>query len=381
MDIKTFLILGGYGNAGRVLAQLLLQETNVRLVLAGRNLDKAKAAADQFNNLFEGNRVTGVFADASDLGKLRQTFKGIDFVVVASSTAKYTKEIARTALEAGCDYMDIHFGPKIYATLYSLVEAIKNADRCFITGGGFHPGLPAALIRYAGQYFDSMEKAIVGGVMNINFKEYEFSESTKIEFVEEVIDFLPFIYKNGEWRKINIMSTKDYVAMDFGSEFGKRQCAPMFFEELREIPLIFPTLNQTGFYIAGFNWFTDYFVFPFIFISLKLFPKIIIKPMSQLMQWSLSTFSKPPYGLVVKLEAIGEKNGKLKNIEIQLSHKDGYYFTAIPVVACLLQYLDGSIRKPGLWLQANIVEPNRFMHDMKRMGIDVKVQDKNSNGR
>ena len=57
MDIKTFLILGGYGNVGRVLTRLLLQETNVRLVLAGRNFEKAKAAADQFNNLFEGNRV------------------------------------------------------------------------------------------------------------------------------------------------------------------------------------------------------------------------------------------------------------------------------------------------------------------------------------
>ncbi|MBP9042830.1 MAG: saccharopine dehydrogenase NADP-binding domain-containing protein [Spirochaetes bacterium] len=381
MDIKTFLILGGYGNVGRVLTRLLLQETNVRLVLAGRNFEKAKAAADQFNNLFEGNRVTGMYADASDLEDLRQIFKGVDFVVVASSTAKYTKEIARTALEAGCDYIDIHFGPKIYATLHSLAEAIKNAERCVITGGGFHPGLPAALIRYAGQYFNRMEKAIVGGVMNVEFRNYESSESTIIEFVEEVVDFQPFFYKNGKWRKINIMSTKDLVVMDFEGEFGKRQCTPLFFEELREIPVIFPTLNQTGFYMAGFNWFIDYFVFPFIFISLKLFPKILIKPMSKLMKWGLTTFSKPPYGLVMKLEASGEKNGKLKNIEIQLSHKDGSFFTAIPVVACLLQYLDGSIRKPGLWLQANIVEPNRFMQDMKRMGIDVKVQDENGNDR
>lgn len=381
MDIKTFLILGGYGNVGRVLTRLLLQETNVRLVLAGRNLEKAKAAADQFNNLFEGNRVTGMYADASDLENLRQIFKGVDFVVVASSTAKYTKEIARTALEAGCDYMDIHFGPKIYATLHSLAEAIKNAERCFITGGGFHPGLPAALIRYAGQYFNRMEKAIVGGVMNVEFRNYEISESTRIEFVEEVVDFQPFFYKNGEWRKINMMSTKDLIVMDFGGEFCKRECAPMFFEELREIPVIFPTLNKTGFYMAGFNWLIDYLVFPFIFISLKLFPKISIKPMSKLMEWSLATFSKPPYGIVLKLEASGEQDDKVKHVEMQLTHKDGSYFTAIPVVACLLQYLDGSINKPGLWLQAKVVEPHRFMEDMKRMGIDVKIKEKSGNGR
>jgi saccharopine dehydrogenase-like NADP-dependent oxidoreductase len=381
MSNKTFLILGGYGNVGRFLTQLLLQETDVKLVLAGRNFKKAKITAAQFNNLYEGNRVTGVYADASDAKNLRQIFKGVDFVVVASSTAKYTCEIATTALEAGCDYMDIHFGPKVYAKLHSLAEVIKNAKRCFITGGGFHPGLPAAIIRYAGQYFNRMETAVVGGVMNVDFRNYQISESSRIEFVEEVVDLQPFFYKNGEWRKTNMMSTKDSIVMDFEGEFGKRQCIPMFFEELREIPVIFPTLNQTGFYIAGFNWVADYFVFPFVFISLKLFPKILTKPMSKLMEWSLTTFSKPPYGIVMKLEARGEQKGKAKLVEIRLSHKDGSYFTAIPAVACLLQYIDGSIEKPGLWLQANIVEPNRFMEDMERMGIDVQIHDTRYNGR
>lgn len=381
MNDKTFLILGGYGNVGHILTRLLLQETNVKLVLGGRNLVKAKTTVNQLNTLFEGNRVTGMYADASDMENLKSIFKGVDFVVVASSTAKYTKEIATAALEAGCDYLDIHFGPRVYTALHSLAVAIKNARRCFITGGGFHPGLPAAAIRYAGQYFDRMETAMVGGVMNVEFKKYEISESTRIEFVEEVVDFQPFFYKNGEWRKMNMMSTKDLIVMDFEGEFGKRQCSPMFFEELREIPLIFSTLNQTGFYMAGFNWIIDFLVFPFIFISLKLFPWISIKPMSKLMEWSLATFSKPPYGIVLKLESKGEQKGKAKNVEMQMTHKDGSYFTAIPVVACLLQYLDGSINKPGLWLQANVVEPNRFMEDMKRMGMEVNIKENIGNGR
>ncbi len=91
------------------------------------------------------------------------------------------------------------------------------------------------------------------------------------------------------------------------------------------------------------------------------------------------TFSKPPYGTLLKIEANGEKDGRTKDMEVNLFHEDGYMFTAIPVVACLLQYLDGSIKKPGLWTQANFVEPNRFMKDMERMGVHVQIQDKSGN--
>ena len=40
MNQKTFLILGGYGTTGILIAELLLKETDVRLILTGRNLEK-----------------------------------------------------------------------------------------------------------------------------------------------------------------------------------------------------------------------------------------------------------------------------------------------------------------------------------------------------
>ncbi len=94
------------------------------------------------------------------------------------------------------------------------------------------------------------------------------------------------------------------------------------------------------------------------------------------MKWGLNSFSKPPYGTLLKLEAQGTRAGKPEALDITLFHEDGYLFTAIPVVACLLQYLDGSIRRPGLWTQANLVEPGRLMKDMERMGVEVRIAGK-----
>ncbi|MBC6950979.1 hypothetical protein DWB58_23875, partial [candidate division KSB1 bacterium] len=115
----------------------------------------------------------------------------------------------------------------------------------------------------------------------------------------------------------------------------------------------------------------DWLVFPFIWPLYKLFGKRSVKPLAKVLGWGLRNFSKPPFGTRLKVEASGMKNGKALSRNLILSHADGYVFTAIPVVATLLQYLDGSGRKPGMWTQAHFVEPRRMLRDMQRMGIEM----------
>ena len=168
-------------------------------------------------------------------------------------------------------------------------------------------------------------------------------------------------------------SMGDFPRFDFGPPFGRRYCAPMAFEEMRSLPQLFPSLQETGFYIAGFNWFVDWLLLPVIMLALRLWPERALRPMGRLFQWGLKTFSSPPYGVVLKLEARGRQDGQAKEMGVSLYHEDGYMFTAIPVMACLLQHLDGSIKKPGLWLMGHLVDPERLMKDMERLGIKVSL--------
>jgi hypothetical protein len=374
MNNKKLLILGGYGNTGRLIARLLLQETDVQLLLAGRSIEKAEKLARLLNGRFEGDRVKGVYADASDAENLKQVFRGVDMVIVASSTAIYAKQVAIAALEVGVDYMDIQYSTEKTSLLKSMTFEIEKSGRCFITDGGFHPGLPAALVHYVAQHYDKLEKANVGSVIKVDWAGLSVAESTAYEFMAEITDFEALVFKKGKWEKARLQGMLDIITMDFGGGFGRQYTYPMFLEEMRCIPEMYPSLSETGFYVGGFNWFVDWLIFPLAAILLKLFPQRAARPTTKLMVWGLKTFSKPPYGTLLKVESAGIKDGKPITEDVTLYHEDGYMFTAIPVVACLLQYLDESIKKPGLWTQANIVEPNRLMKDMKRMGVDITIQ-------
>lgn len=367
MGNKTILILGGYGGAGLPIARWLLKESDIQLTLAGRHEEKADQVAAQLNSQFPGNRVTGARADASDTDSLMTAFKNVHMVLVCSPTTQYTGQVAHTALSAGIDYMDIHYPQKIVPVLKALAPSIKEAGRCFISQAGFHPGLPAAFVRYAAPYFSHLKKAIIGMAMKL---QYVGSADSTLELMEDISDYEAHVFQEGRWRKAS--GYRDLRKIDFGPGFGMRYCSPLQLEEMRTLPTELG-LDEAGVYAAGFNWFVDFVVFPLAMGLGKIKKGLGLRPMVRLLQWGIKTFSRPPFGVVFKLEAEGEKDGKPQSLEIVARHDDGYELTAIPTVACLLQYLDGSIAKPGLWMMGHVVDPVRLFKDMERMGVEIQV--------
>ena len=369
MKNNTILILGGYGEAGRLIARYLLKESDVRLILAGRNLAKAQAAASDLNSSFPGERVKSQQLDAADQVNLENAFTQVRMVVVASSTSQYTRKVVQAALKAAIDYVDILYSTSKLEILKSCAEQIRQQGCCFITEGGFHPGLPAAMVRYLAPKFDRMETAQVGSVIKENWKILQLSQATVEEFVLEMLDFQPVCFTKGEWRR----DWKNNRTFDFGPVFGKQKCMAMLLEEIKPLPQDYPFLKETGFFVGGFNWFVDNLLMLPSMMILSLWRKRAIGPISRLFHWSLKKFSRPPYGTQLLLEAGGYKNDQYITRRLKIGHEDGYLLTALPVVACLLQYLDGSIRKPGLWMQGNVVEPLRFFNDLKRMGAEIEI--------
>lgn len=358
--MSTILILGGYGYTGKLLAKHLLAQTDVQIVIAGRSVEKAKAFADALNN----PRVSIRQADASNFESLTHALAGVTLCLVAAPVTHHAETVVRACLAARVDYLDVQFSSQKLKALRAAEADITQAGLCFVTEAGYHPGLPAALIRYAASKLSVTESALTAGYLNM--KNIPYSEAVD-ELMEGFIEYQAQVFKNGAWTK---PTSWDMQTFDFGEDIGKRACYSMFFEELRGIPEMYPTLKDAGFYISGANWFTDLLVTPIVFLGLKIAPKRGLRPLGKLMWWGMGK-SKPPYVVALKVEAKGQLDGVHAHANVRVAHPDGYELTAIPVVAYLKQYLDGSARKSGVHMMGHLADPARLFDDMQKMGAQV----------
>jgi saccharopine dehydrogenase (NAD+, L-lysine-forming) len=143
-------------------------------------------------------------------------------------------------------------------------------------------------------------------------------------------------------------------------------------DELRGLPEQYGSLIELTCWAAGFNWFVDWVGFGAGGVAIRTLGRRAVSPVSRMVWFGLRRFSPPPWGAIMLVEAGGWKKGRLVGVRGAVSHWDAYELTAIPAVATLLQYVEGAIRRPGLWQQGLLVDPRRFMADLERLGATVE---------
>ncbi|RYE42991.1 MAG: saccharopine dehydrogenase [Hyphomicrobiales bacterium] len=138
------LVLGGYGNFGARICRALASDTDIELVVAGRDAARALALAQEL-----GPRATGCALDhnRSDLAE-RLVSLGVDLVVHAAGPfQEQGYKVAVAAAKAGAHYIDLADGRRFVCDFpLALDAAFRQAGRTAISGASTVPALSCAVV-------------------------------------------------------------------------------------------------------------------------------------------------------------------------------------------------------------------------------------------
>jgi hypothetical protein len=96
---------------------------------------------------------------------------------------------------------------------------------------------------------EHLQKANVYIVMSPNWKDIEVSDASMEEFFRMLGNMNNEIYKNGNWEKQGWTVIREH---DFGEPFQKKMCAPVFLEEMRDLPQVCVTCEDIEMKSGGF---------------------------------------------------------------------------------------------------------------------------------
>lgn len=137
-------IIGGYGDIGFQVAQILKKELNERLRIGGRNADKIFPNIKQ--PFFDDEWMK---VDIRDMDSIKEFIGGCKIVVnCTGSSYRRTLKLAKAAVSYGCQYVDVGFDKEFRL----LNTYLQNGNVIYATGS--MPGLSGVLPRYLAEKFD-----------------------------------------------------------------------------------------------------------------------------------------------------------------------------------------------------------------------------------
>jgi hypothetical protein len=158
----TVLVIGGYGTFGGRLCRLLADEPRVRLLVAGRSIEKARAFCRRKS---QAELVPAAFDRNGDV-RARTAALAPDVVVDASGPFQAYGDdryrVAEAAIAAGADYLDLADGRDFVMGIGSLDAAACAAGRFVLSGTSTCPVLTIAAARSLAEGLDRVDAVAAG---------------------------------------------------------------------------------------------------------------------------------------------------------------------------------------------------------------------------
>ena len=160
--MRDVLVLGGYGNFGKRIAQALVRH-NVPVIIAGRDLGKAQALAAKIHAGQPQAQIRAVALDAEiDLEDCLRKFQPTVVINTCGPFQNKNYTVAEICIRQKTHYIDLADGREFVTGITQLDQAAKAAGICVISGTSTVPGLSSAVLEQYKHEFSQIDELIFG---------------------------------------------------------------------------------------------------------------------------------------------------------------------------------------------------------------------------
>ena len=255
------LVLGGYGHFGGRICRALAADPNIRLIIAGRNIEAARAFAEQLATI-TGQAWAATLAAASPTstsdparpapeaaaldhtaGDLHEHLTRLQAEVVIHTGGPYQGQdyhVAQACLRAGAHYVDLADGREFVAGISGLNEQALKRGVLIVSGASTLPALSSAVVdRFKSEValLESIESSIAPGQQT----------PRGLATLEAVLSYCgkPFeMLERGQW--VRVYGWQGIVSHTY-PDFGTRWVAPCDVPDLALFAERYPGLHTLTF--------------------------------------------------------------------------------------------------------------------------------------
>lgn len=359
---RSIAIVGAYGCLGSAIARVLLRHTEASVILVGRDAAALERASRDAGGS-DRDRISARVASAGDAVRMAAALRGADMAVLCTPGVEHTESVARAICEAKTDCMDARYPAAVASGWERLAPLLRShGRRCFVHAGHL-PGLPSVLARYVGGQWPRVQQLRVATAMGVSSR---MSRAAAREIVAEAARTRPAILRRGRGVGAGLLGAR---RIEFGAPWGTRTCFPVVLPEMAGLPGL-SSVEEAAVYVAGMNAVATGVVLPVACALGRLGARRPPAFLGGLFAWAVNRFTKPPYGAVVEVAALGVKqDGGTASLAWTAADDDSYRLAACAVVACLAQCVGQEEAESGVRFAGHVVDPARLMQDMSRFGV------------
>jgi hypothetical protein len=361
--IQKTLVLGAYGFFGNRICESLAKNPRIHLILAGRDLSKATAAAYQLG--LNANHARAVDSTRPELALLLRKL-GITVVIhTAGPFQGQGYEVARAAIKAGCHYLDLADGRAFVTGISKLDAEARAAGVSVISGASSVPALTSAVVdKYRGEFkrLDSIRIGMTsGGVI------------PGIATLRSILGYCgkPFrTLENGAW--IDVHGWLDTQQVEFSKSVGVRRIGRCNVPDLDLLPQRFPGVKTVSFH-AGFASSTAHQVVEHLAMQVKARRLKSAQPFARTL-YTLGRWMQPMFSdrgaMFVKLEGLHENGARYAhtwNIVARENH--GPYIPCAPSIALANKIAAGGKLPAGAMPCMGLLTVEDLMEPLKGLSI------------